>query len=45
MALTLPTLPVEIVELIAHALEPNQLFSLRLVCEQLHQKTLSSFGT
>jgi len=45
MALTLPTLPIEVVELIAHALEPNQLFSLRLVCKQLHQKTLHPFGT
>jgi len=45
MALTLPTLPIEVVELIAHALEPNQLFCLRLVCKQLHQKTLHPFGT
>lgn len=45
MAVTLPTLPVEVVELIAHALEPNGLFSLRLVCRALLQKTLHSYGT
>lgn len=44
MALTLPTLPVEVIELIAHTLEPSQLFSLRLVCKQLQQKTLYPFG-
>lgn len=41
MAVTLPTLPVEVVELIAHALEPGGLFSIRLVCRVLLQKPLS----
>ena len=45
MALTLSTLPIEVVELIVHTLEPNQLFSLRLVCKKLHRKTLHPFRT
>ena len=45
MALTLPTLPIEVVELIAQAFEPLNLCSLRLVCKQLHQKTLHPFVT
>lgn len=45
MALTLPSLHIEVVELIAHALEPNELFSPRLVCKVLRQKTLHAFGT
>lgn len=45
MAVTLPTLPIEIVELIAQALESNELFSLRLVCKVLLHKTLHPFGT
>ena len=41
---TLPTLAMELVELIAHFLEPTDLSSLRLACKNLHRKSLYSFG-
>ena len=41
---TLPTLAIELVELIAHFLKPNDLSFLRLACKNLHRKSLHSFG-
>ena len=43
MALTLPTLATELVELISHFLERTDLLSLRLVNKELHQKSFSAF--
>ena len=44
MATELPTLAVEVVEVVAGALDPTDLFSLRLACKELNRKTLSYFG-
>ena len=44
MASRLASLAVEIVELIADALDPIDLFSLRCVCKELNRKTLHYFG-
>lgn len=44
MTWKLPTLAVEIVELIAFFIDANDLRSLRLVCRDLNSKTLHSFG-
>ena len=41
---TLPTLATELVELIACWLEPADLCPLRLVCKNLHQKSICLFG-
>ena len=43
MGLTLPTLATELVELVSHFLERNDLLSLRLVNKKLHQKSFSAF--
>ncbi len=40
----LPTLAIEIIELISTSLEPADLRSLRLVCRELNSKTLHYFG-
>ena len=42
---SLLTLATELVEIISHCLEPNDLLSLRLACKQLYQKSLCAFGT
>ena len=42
---TLPTLATELVEIVSHCLVRSDLLSLRLVCKELHQKTLRAFGT
>ncbi|KAL9129284.1 MAG: hypothetical protein Q9217_002231 [Psora testacea] len=44
MASKLPALVVDVIQLIASALEPTDLFSFRLVCKELNQKTLYHFG-
>ena len=44
MSSRFPTLAIEIIELIATFLEPADLCSLRLVCQELNRKTLNSFG-
>ena len=43
MSLKCPTLPIEIVQLIASTFEPVDLFSIRLVCRELYRKTLHHF--
>ena len=44
MSSKLPTLAVEIVQLLAGTLEPTDLFSVRLVCRTLNRKTLHYFA-
>ncbi|MCJ1304731.1 hypothetical protein MMC08_007544 [Hypocenomyce scalaris] len=44
MASKLSTLPTELIELIASALEPIDLCSLRLVCKEVHKNTTDCFG-
>ncbi len=43
MSSKLPTLAVEIVQLLASTLEPTDLFSVRLVCRELNEKILHYF--
>ncbi len=40
----LPTLATELVEIVSHYLERTDLFSLRLVCKALYEKSLCTFG-
>ena len=40
----LPTLATELVEIVSRRLERTDLFSLRLVCKALYQKSLCTFG-
>ena len=44
MASSLPSLPVEVIEAITDKLNPRNLFSLRLSCKEINQKTLHRFG-
>ena len=44
MALLLSNLPVEVIEAITDNLDPTSLFSLRLSCKEINQKTLHHFG-
>ena len=44
MASLLPNLPVEVIESITNNLNPTSLFSLRLSCKEINQKTLHHFG-
>lgn len=44
MVSKLCTLAVELIELIAGVLEPADLFSLRLVCKELNEKTFQYFS-
>ena len=44
MASSFPNLPVEIIEAITDQLNPTDLFSLRLSCKEISQKTLHRFG-
>ena len=44
MASSFPNLPVEIIEAITDQLNPTDLFSLRLSCKKINQKTLHRFG-
>ena len=44
MSLILPTLAIELLELVASFLSPTDLCSLRLVCRDLSRKVLNSFG-
>ena len=44
MSSTFTTLAIEIIELIATFLEPADLRSLRLACQELNRKTLNTFG-
>lgn len=44
MASLLPNLPVEVIEAITDNLNPTSLFSLRLSCKEINQKTLHHFG-
>lgn len=44
MASSLSNLPVEVIEAISDRLNPTDLFSLRLSCKEINQKTLHRFG-